>query len=251
MHILLNEIERAHKTIQSLQTEVQSLKMNYSKVVLQDVGELQRELKNSQSSTTQNHQELVKHVNEMERNFQFHKEIFDNFKAECKITQDGITQANPLPLRFIINNIEELVSQGEGHLSPYFYTACRRHKLRLTVFPGGKDDAKDQFISVWLHRISNFGIQNRQLPERVKIQVVVELVSQLPHATDADNHVVSIDTIVQQNQQAEVISMKNDFIPIAALPRAERRRTFSIRHIQYKIDNSLIFIVRSAVEAHL
>ena len=57
--------------------------------------------------------------------------------VECKMIQDGITQANTLPFRFIVNNTDELAMKEEGHQSPYFYTKCRRHKLRLTIFPGG------------------------------------------------------------------------------------------------------------------
>ena len=164
--------------------------------------------------------------------------------------QDGITQATTLPFRFIVNNTKELANREEGYLSPYFYTVCRRHKLRLTVFPGGKGDAKGHHISVWLHRINYYGVQNNQLPERVKLQVIVELVCQFP-MKEADNHVRCIDGIVQQDQQEEVIFKMDDFIPLKDVDSTERKKLLTTKHIQYRKENSLLFQVRSAMEATL
>ena len=252
---LQTEVQKLHNTIQSLQAEMQLLNNNYSQLLREDVGRLAIEQSHNrlQTQVSSNHLQLVSQVNIMERDFQFHKKAFENFVDNCKMIQDGITQANAtFPLKFIINNTEELIHKGEGHPSPYFYTECRKHKLRLTVFPGGKGNDKGHCISVWLHRISNYGVQKKQLPERVKVQVVIELLSQLPHTTEADNFVINIDTIVHQNQQEEVIFEKNDFIPIRELDYTERRRKFSfVRHTQYKMANSLVFQVRSAVEGVL
>ena len=289
MELLLKEIESSHKTqqtmqqtIQSLQAEVQSLK-NY---MCNDMGRLQKTQKESQAAVTQNYKQLITKVNLMERDFKFHKEAFEkfktehkmaqddiskhlvnqvnpitwdfqlfkeafeNFKDECKMIQDGIAQATTLPFRFIVNNTEELANREEGYLSPCFYTACRRHKLRLTVFPGGKGIAKGRSISVWLHRINYYGVQNNQLPERVKIQVFIELVSQLP-MNEADNHVTCMDGIVHQDQQEEVIFKMDDFISLRDVDATERRKLLTTRHIQYRKENSLLFQVRSAMEATL
>ena len=237
-------------TVQSLQVEVQILKNNYTRLVREDIGRLDQSHNKLRTQVTNSHQQLTSQANIMEKNFQFHKKVFENFVDECKITQDGTMQASTtFPLKFIINNTEELIHKGEGHMSPYFYTECRKHKLRLTVFPGGKGNAQGHFVSVWLHRINNYGVQINQLPERVKVQVVIELLSQLPHTTKADNFVITIDTIVHHNQQEEVIFEKNDFIPIGGLDYTERRKPLSlVRYTQYKMDNSLVFQVRSAVE---
>lgn len=247
---LQTEVHQLQNTVQSLQAELQSVKSNYSRLLREDIGRLDQSHNRLRTQVSNNHQQLISQVNVMEREFQIQKKAFDNFINDCKITLDGITQANTaFPLKFIINNTDELIRKGEGHLSPYFYTECRKHKLRLTVFPGGKGNAKGQCISVWLHRIGNYGVQKKHLPERVKVQVVIELLSQLPHTTEADNLVINIDTIVHHNQQEEVIFEKNDFIPITELDYTERRRKFSfVRHTQYKMGNSLVFQVRSAVE---
>lgn len=291
MKLLLTEIENSHKTqqtmqqtIQSQQAEVQSLK-NY---VREDVGRFKKAQKEFQTEFTQNYKKLLNQVTSMDRDFQFHKkafesfkteykmaqddiskhflnhispleknfqllkETFENFKDECEMIQDGITQASTLPFKFIVNNAEELTSKEESHSSPYFYTACRRHKLKLIVFPGGKDDEKGQCISVWLYRINTYGVQSNQLPQRVKIQVVVELLSQLPPKNESDNHVVIIDAIVDQNQQEEVIFKKNDFIPLRNMDHFERRKSlFSRCIVQYKMENSLLFRIRSAIEVTL
>lgn len=290
MELLLKEIENSHETqqamqqtIQSLQAEVQSLK-NY---VRDDMGKFKKSQKELQTEVTQNCKQLKTQINSMDRDFQFHKkafesfktdhkksqddinkhllnqvnsmernfqlfkEAFENFKDECKMIQDGITQTSTLPFRFIVNNTEELASKEEGHWSPYFYTECRKHKLRLIIFPGGRGDAKGHCISVWLYRINNYGVQNNQLPEQVKIQVILELVSQLPRASETDNHVICIDAIVHQDQQEEAISKKNDFILLRDVEHIERRRKLFSRLIQYKLENSLLFQVRSAIEAPL
>ena len=289
MELLLKEIENSHKTeeamqqtIRSLQAEVQSLKS----YVRDDVGRFKKTQKELQAEVAQNYKQLISKINFMERDFQFHKEAFEkfkteyktaqddmskhliqqvnpiernfqlfketfeNFKDECEMIQDGITQATTLPFRFIVNNTEELANREEGYLSPYFYTACRRHKLRLEVFPGGKGNAKGHCISVWLHRINNYGVQNTKLPERVKIQVIVELVCQFP-MNEADNHVRCIDGIVHQDQQEEVIFKTDDFIPLRDVDFTERKKLLTTRHIQYRKENSLLFQVRSAMEATL
>ena len=49
--------------------------------------------------------------------------------------------------------------------------------------------------------VCNCGVPNNKLPAQcVKIQVVIELVSQLPQVTEADDY-VNLDTIVHQKQQ--------------------------------------------------
>ena len=240
------------KSKQLLETKVQILKDNYFRMILEDVGRLNQSQKDLQAQVYHNHQQLANQASLMERNFQFHKKAFENFMDECKTIHDNITQANTTPpFRFIINNTEELARKEDGHSSPYFYTKCQRHKLRFTVFPGGKNDARGHFMSVWLYRSSNYGVHKNKLPGRVKIQIVIELISQLPHTIEADNHVINIDTIVDQNQ-GELIFEKNDFIPLVELDYYERRKKFSfVRHTQYKMDNSLVFLVRSAVEGTL
>ena len=250
---LQGELQKSHERERSLETKVQTLKDNYSRMVLEDVGRLKQSQKDLQTQVHCNHQQQTNRTSLMERNFQFHKKAVENFMDESKMIQDGMTQANTtLPFKFIINNTDELARKEDGHSSPCFYTECRRHKLRLTVFPGGKSDAKGRFMSVWLYRFSNYGVPKNKLPGRVKIQVLIELVSQLPHTIEADNYVINIDTIVHQNQQGELIFEKNDFIPIAELDYYERRRKFSFaRYTQYKMNNSLVFLVRSAVEGTL
>lgn len=238
------------ETVQELKTKVESLQHNYSRMVLNDIGRLQQSQKDLDSRTTQvdrYQQQLTKQV---DQNFQIHKKAVENVTDECRTIQDSITQASTtFPLRFVINNIEELTCKEEGHLSPYFYTECRRHKLRLTVFPGGKGESKGRDLSLWLCRINNYGVQSKNLPEHVKIQVVIELVNQLPHANEADNYLVTIDAVVHQNQQDELIGKKDDFIPIVDLDHNERRRRFSfVRFTQYKMNNCLVFSVKSAIE---
>ena len=282
IELLIKEIDKSHKsqqtmqqTMQSLQAEVQTLKKNYTQMVREDMGRFDKLQKDLQTEVKQTHQRLLQQVSSMERDFEFHKKAFekfkveckkerenitqnlpnresiDNFMTECKMIQDGITQASTMPFRFIVNNTEELVTKEEGHRSPYFYTNCRRHKLRLTVFPGGKGATKGDFMSVWLCRVNNYGVKNNKLPEHVKIHVVIVLISQLPNTTEADNFVVVIDAIVHQNQQEEVIFKKDDFIPFRELDHFERRKRIFSRVIKYKMNNSLLFEVRSAMEAIL
>ena len=282
IELLIREIDKSHKSqwgmqqmIKSLQAEVQTLKNSYT-FVHKDIGRLD----NSQKDLKTDHQKLLKQVNNMEKDFQLHKKAYEsfkveckkewddvthnllnqlnpieesieNFRVECKVIQDGITQTNTLPFRFILNNTDELAMKEEGHLSPYFYTKCRRHKLGLTVFPGGSGATKGNFMSVWLHRIDNYGIKRDKLPEHVKIQVVVALISQLPNTTEADNFVATIDAVFDRNQQGEIIFKRDDFIPFIELDYFERRRRVFSRGIQYKMDDSLLFEVRSAMEAIL
>ena len=282
IELLIKEIDKSHKDqqsmrqmIQSLQAEVQALKNNYN-LVHEDMGRLDK----SQKDLKTDHQKLLKQVNNMEKDFQLYKKAFEIFKAECKkeqddvthnllnqvnpieesienlmveckMIQDGITQTTTLPFRFILNNTDELAMKEEGHQSPYFYTKCRRHKLGLTVFPGGRGATRGNFMSVWLRRIDNYGIKSNKLPQRVKIQVVVALISQLPNTTETDNFVATIDAIVHQNQQEEIIFKRDDFIPFRELDYFERRKRVFSRAIQYKMDDSLLFEVRSAVEATL
>ena len=72
-------------------------------------------------------------------------------------------------------------------------------------------------MSVWLRRISNYGVKNNKLPEHVKIHVIIALISQLPNITEADNFVFIVDAIVQQNQQEEIIFKRDDLIPFREL----------------------------------
>ena len=253
IHLLQGELQKSRESEQLLEARVQTLNNNYSRMVLEDVGRLKQSQKDLQTQVHCNHQQLANQTSIVERNFQFHRKAVENFMDESKIIQDSMTQANTTPpFKFIINNVEELARKEDGHSSPYFYTECRRHKLRLTVLPGGKGDGKGRFVSVWLYRASSYGVPKNKLPGRVKIQVVIELISQLPHATEADNYVVNIDTIVHQDQQGELIFEKNDFIPIAELDYYERRRKFSfVKYTQYKSSNSMVFLVRSATEGIL
>ena len=258
---LQKEVQNLHKnqlamqdTIQLLLAEVQSLRNNYSRTVLEDAGRLRQSQRDLHTQVIYNHQQLTSQFSIMEEDFQRHKKAYEKLMDERKMIQDGIIQANTIfPVKFIVNNTEELVCKGESCLSPDFYTICLRHRLRLAVFPGGTGNYKGHYVSVWLYRLNNFGIQNDQLPERVKIQVVIELINQLPHSTEADNHVINIDTIVHQNQQDEVIFKKDDFISIEELDHRERRRrySFAIRHTQYKKDNSMLFAIKSAMEGVL
>ena len=248
---LQERLLKSNESEQSLRTEMQTIKNNYSRMVLEDVGKLKQSQKDLQAQVHCNQQQIANQAAVMERNFQFQKKAFENFIEDCKMMQDEITQAKIIPpFKFIVNNIEELARKENSHWSPYFYSECRRHKLRLAIFPAGKGEGKGNFMSVWLYRISNYGVT--RLPDHVKIQVVVELVSQLPHAIETDNHVVNIDTVVNQNQQGGLIYEKNQFIPNGELDHCERRRKFSfVRHAQYKLDNSLVFLVRSAAEGIL
>ena len=282
IELLVREIDKSHKSqqgmqqmIQSLQAEVQTLKNHYT-FVHKDMGRFDRSQKNSKTD----HQKLLNQVNNMEKDFQLHKEAYESFKVECKkeqddvthnllnkvnlieesiedfeveckMIQDGITQTNTLPFRFILNNTDELTMKEKGHQSPNFYTKCRKHKLGLTVFPGGSGATKGNFMSVWLRRIDNYGIKRNKLPEHVKIQVVVALISQLPNTTEADNFVATIDAVFDRNQQGEIIFKRDDFIPFIELDYFERRRRVFSRGIQYKMDDSLLFEVRSAMEAVL
>ena len=285
MELLLKEIDKSYKnqqmmqqTIQSLQTEVEKLRKNYTWMVREDMGKLNQSQKDVQTK----HQNLHAQVSAMEKDFQFHKMAFESFKGECKkerasitqelldkinpiendlqhhrentknfmveckMIQDGTTQANTLPFKFIVNNTEELLTKGKAHHSPYFYTECRRHKLRLTI---GKGATQGNFMSLRLHRISNYGVKK---PESVKIQVVVALISQLPNTTEADNFVVTIDATIRQHQQEEIIYVNDEFISFRELDHTERRRTiFRHAHIQYKMNDSLLFQIKSAVEATL
>ena len=253
IHLLQGELQKSRESEQLLEARVQTLRLDNSRMVIEDMGRLKQTQKDLQAQVNCNQQQLAKQASLAERNLQFHRKSIENFKEESKTIQDGMTQANTTPpFKFIINNAEELARKEDGHSSPYFYTECRRHKLRLTVFPGGKGDGKGRSVSLWLYRMSNYGVPKNKLPGRVKIQIVIELISQLPHATEADNHVVNIDTIVHQDQQGELIFEKHDFIPIVELDYYERRRKFSfVKYTQYKINNSMVFLVRSAVEGVL
>ena len=248
---LQERLLKSNESERSLRIEIQTIKNNYSRMVLEDIGKLKQSQKDLQAQVHCNHQQLTNQANVMERNFQFHKKAFENFIEDYKMMQDEITQAKIIPpFKFIINNVEELAEKENSHWSPYFYSQCRRHKLRLAIFPAGKGEAKGNFMSVWLYRISNYGVT--RMPDRVKIQVTIELVSQLPHAIETDNHVVNIDAVVNQNQQGGLIFEDNEFIPNGELDHCERRRKFSfVRHAQYKLDNSLVFLVRSAAEGIL
>ena len=62
-------------------------------------------------------------------------------------------------------------------------------------------------MSVWLYRVRSYGVK---LPEHVKILVVIELLSQLPHASETDSYVVNIEAVVHQDQQEDLIFEKND-----------------------------------------
>ena len=77
----------------------------------------------------------------------------------------------------------------------------QRHKLRLTVFPVGKGTENNSgFMSVWLHRISNYFVQTDKLPEAVKIQVEIQLINQCT-PTGNDHTTLTTDAVVYQNQK--------------------------------------------------
>jgi len=245
------EIRRLHGIIQTLQNEVRGTAPWTNQAI--------SELKKSQEKTEHSQDQLTQQMQSLETNFKSHQVAFQTFKLDCNVRHGKMSVAKQTPpLKFVVWNVKELIRNGEGHESLPFYTECRGHQLKLKIFPGGKNGTEGHYVSVWLYRInSNYSLPSEHLPDQLKLYVSLELVNQLPMANEAkENHAVQLDGIVRKNQIAveeeTLISEKNNFVSIGELDH-RRRDTFSLtaRFTQYKKNDRLIFLVKSATEASM
>jgi len=233
-----------------LQNEVRSLK-NAASWTNQDV----TVLKKSHEDMKHSHQQIFQQIHDLENSFKVHQKGFQDFKQDCATMYDNISLLKMIPpLKFIVHNIGELRRNGKGQETSCFYTECRRHKLKLAIFPGGRNGTEGQFVSVWVYRINGFGIAKEHLPEKVKIILSLELVNQLSMTNNTrENHTIQLDAVLKKDQTdtgETLICKKNDFIEINQLDY-QRRDTFpfTARFTQYIMNDCLILQVKYAAEA--
>jgi len=234
-----------------LQNEVRSLK-NAASWTNQDV----TVLKKSHEDMKHNHQQTFQQVQDLENSFKVQQKDFQNFKQDCAIMYENISLLKIIPpLKFIVHNIGELRRTREGQETSCFYTECRRHKLKLAIFPEGRNGTEGQFVAVWVYRINGFGIAKEHLPEKVKINLSLELVNQLSMTNNTrENHAIQLDAVLKKDETdagETLICKKNDFIEINQLDY-QRRDTFTpftAKFTQYIMNNCLIFLVKYAGEA--
>ncbi|XP_065896192.1 TNF receptor-associated factor 5-like [Dysidea avara] len=247
---LQGTIQSKDNTHQSLQSDVHSLKSNATRAN-QNISLL----KKSHEEMKLNQQQIFQQIQGLEDNFKLQQKAFQNFKQDCTIMYDNISLAKMTPpLKFVVYNVRELTRKGKCQESYCFYTECRRHQLKLAIFPGGKNGAEGQFVSVWLYRVNGPGTPTEDLPDQMKIIVSLELVNQLPMANESkENHAVQLDAVLNKNQtdaRETLICEKNNFIEIGQLDH-KRRETFSFtaRFTQYIMSDRLTFLVKYAGEA--